>query len=39
MPEAAINVRHVDAQPSGDPSAYSVKRIGEELSVLPPTGS
>jgi hypothetical protein len=39
MPEAAISGRHVDAQVSGEPSAYNVKRIGDEVSELPPTGS
>jgi hypothetical protein len=38
MPEAPINGRHIDAQVSGDPSAYSVKRMGDDPSVLPPTG-
>jgi hypothetical protein len=39
MPEAAISGRQAVPQFSGDPSAYSVKRMGDELSVLPPTGS
>jgi hypothetical protein len=39
MPEAAISGRQPEAQVSGDPSAYNVKRMGDELSELPPTGS
>jgi hypothetical protein len=38
MPEAAISGRQADAQVSGEPSAYKVKRMGE-LSAFPPTGS
>ena len=39
MPEAAISGRHVVAQASGEPSANSAKRMGDELSALPATGS
>jgi hypothetical protein len=39
MPEAAISGGHADAPASDDISAYNVKRIGDELSVAPPTGS
>jgi hypothetical protein len=39
MPEAEIVSRHVDAHVSGDPSAYNAKRMGDELSAFPPTGS
>jgi len=39
MPEAPISGRHVVAQVSGEPSATKVKRMGDELSALPATGS
>jgi hypothetical protein len=39
MPEAAISGRQVVAHVSGDPSANSAKRMGDELSALPATGS
>jgi hypothetical protein len=39
MPEAPISGRHVVAHVSGDPSANKAKRIGDELSALPATGS
>jgi hypothetical protein len=39
MPEAAISGRQLDAQVSGVPSAYNAKRMGDELSGFPPTGS
>jgi hypothetical protein len=39
MPEAPISGRQVVPHVSGEPSANNVKRMGEELSALPPTGS
>jgi len=36
MPEAPISGRHVVAHVSGDPSANKAKRMGDELSALPP---
>jgi hypothetical protein len=39
MPEAPISGRHVLAHVSGVPSANKVKRMGDELSALPATGS
>jgi hypothetical protein len=39
MPEAAISSRHVGVHASGDPSANNAKRIGDELSAFPATGS
>jgi hypothetical protein len=40
MPEAAISCRQADeAQVSGVPSAYNAKRMGDEPSEFPPTGS
>jgi hypothetical protein len=39
MPEAPISGRHVAAHVSGDPSANKAKRMGDELSALPATGS
>jgi hypothetical protein len=39
MPEAAISGRQVVPHVSGEPSANNVKRMGDELSALPPTGS
>ncbi len=39
MPEAPISGRHVVAHVSGDPSANKAKRMGDELSALPATGS
>src|SRR6267142_6959549 len=39
MPEAPISGRHAVAQASADPSANKAKRMGDELSALPATGS
>jgi hypothetical protein len=39
MPEAPISGRHGVAHVSGDPSANKAKRMGDELSALPATGS
>jgi hypothetical protein len=39
MPEAPISGWHVVAHVSGDPSANKAKRMGDELSALPATGS
>jgi hypothetical protein len=39
MPEALISGRQGVVQVSGDPSANKAKRMGDELSALPATGS
>src|SRR5260370_19855699 len=39
LPEAPISARHVVAHVSGDPPANKAKRMGDELSALPATGS